>query len=47
MKYKGFEIELVEGTTKPLYNIYDELGFYKGQGKSVKECKQLIRDYLL
>lgn len=47
MKYKGFEIELVEGTAEPLYNIYDELGFYKGQGKSVKECKQFIRDYFL
>lgn len=47
MKYKGFIIELVGGTVEPLYNIYDDLGYYMGQGKSVKECKEYIRDYLL
>ena len=47
MKYKNFIIELVGGTVEPLYNIYDSLGYYKGQGKSIKECKQYIRDYLL
>lgn len=45
--FKGFIIELVGGTLEPVYNIYDSLGYYKGQGHSVAECKQYIRDYLL
>lgn len=47
MKYKGFIIELVGGTVEQLYNIYDSLGYYKGQGRTVAECKQYIKDYLL
>lgn len=47
MKYKGFYINFVPGLVEPLYLIYDNSGFYKGQGTSIKECKQYINDCLI
>lgn len=47
MKYKGFSIETIDFTEKKIYQIYDELGYYKGQENSIKDCKQFINDYLL
>ena len=47
MKYKWYLIELVNWTQEKYYQVFDSLGYYKGERKTIKECKEFINNYLL